>query len=174
MRNLLLALSISAAACGARAPRTTMPPVYACDDTTIVPNGKSLEIREPNATLDAEHTGPATLGWHDGEGDHYVAWPQSPVEVSAVEFVVPFDPHSDPIERRVYDTSSGTSKADWRLIRRQVCSARDGDSEVLARYVTGDSLDKIASDLALGNRDEARELVHHAMLALQRRYFRDR
>jgi len=154
MRNLLLALSISAAACAARAPQSTMPYVYACGDTNVVPDL-------------------AKLGWHDGDGNHYVTWPHSPVEVSAVEFVAPSDRRADAIEN-VYDTSSGTSKADWRLVRRQVCTARGGDSEVLARYAIGESLDKIASDLSLGNRDEARELVHHAMLSLQRRYFRDR
>jgi hypothetical protein len=173
MRNLLLALSISAAACGARAPRSTILPVYACGETSLVPHGKSLEVREPTASLTAFGSASPKLGWHDGDGDHYVSWPQSPVDVSAVEFLVPSDPREDAVEN-VYDTSSGTSKADWRLVRRQVCTARGGDSEVLARYAIGESLDKIASDLALHNRDEARELVHHAMLSLQRRYFRDR
>ncbi len=173
MRNLLLALSISAAACGARAPRSTLPLEYACGETSLVPRSNALEVREPIASLGSSDIAAPKLGWHDAEGDHYVSWPQSPVDVSAVEFVVPPDPRQDAIER-VYDTSSGTSKADWRLVRRQVCTARGGDSEVLARYVIGESLDKIAADLALGSRDEARELVHHALLSVQRRYFRDR
>jgi len=156
MRNLLLALSLGAAACGARAPRTTLPVQYSCGDGSVAPDVAATK-----------------LGWHDADGDHYVSWPQSPVDVSAVELVVPADPRQDAIER-VYDTSSGTSKADWRLVRREVCTARGGDSDVLARYVIGESLDKIAADFSLGSRDEARELVHHALLAVQRRYFRDR
>jgi hypothetical protein len=173
MRHLLLAFSLGAAACGARAPRTTLPAEYSCGEISVVPRGASLEIREPTASLDSAARSAAKLGWHDDDGDHYVTWPHSPVDVSAVEFVVPSNPLQDATES-VYDTSTGSSKADWRLVRRNVCIARGGDSDVLARYVKGESLDDLARELALEDRGEARELVHRAMVTLQRRYFHDR
>jgi hypothetical protein len=133
--------------------------MYACGDTAIARSGDAI--------------GGTRLGWRDDDGDHFVAWPVSPVDIDAVEIVVPSDPRMDAV-RRVYDTSKGTSKADWRLVGRQVCTAKGGYSDVLARYLRGESLDQLARELALGNRDDARDAVHAAMLALQRRYYRDR
>jgi hypothetical protein len=133
--------------------------MYACADTAIARNGDAIAGTR--------------LGWHDDEGDHFVAWPLSPIDVDAVEIVVPNDPRMDAV-RRVYDTSKGSSKADWRLVRRQVCTAKGGYSDLLARYLRGESLDQLAHELALGDRDDARDAVHEAMLTLQRRYFRDR
>jgi hypothetical protein len=159
---LLLLLAVAAAsACAARASHPTLATTstYACGDAAMTRSGNAI--------------GSTRLGWHDDEGDHFVAWPLSPVDVEAVEIVVPNDPRQDAV-RRVYDTSKGTSKADWRLLERQVCTARGGYSDVLARYLRGESLDQLANELALGNRDDARAAVHTAMLALQKRYYRDR
>jgi hypothetical protein len=47
-------------------------------------------------------------------------------------------------------------------------------NDVLARYAHGESLDKIAAELQLGDRDAARDAVHQAMLSLQKRYYHDR
>src|SRR5262249_50045888 len=47
-------------------------------------------------------------------------------------------------------------------------------NDVLARYAHGESLDKIASDLQLGDRDAARDAVHQAMISLSKRYYHDR
>src|SRR5512135_3748576 len=161
MRNLLLvtAFSISAAACAARAPQTTMPREYTCGDAAVVPHGNRLEIREASASLDGGITQSARLGWRDGSGDHYVAGPMSPVDVSAVEFIVPGDGQRD-ATKRIYDTSSGTSRADWRLVKAETCTLRGGDSDVLEHYAKGETLDEIARDFALADRDEAREIVH--------------
>jgi hypothetical protein len=49
-----------------------------------------------------------------------------------------------------------------------------GEAAVVARYMQGESLDQLASDLALADRDQARDVVHHAMIDLQKRYFHDR
>lgn len=48
-----------------------------------------------------------------------------------------------------------------------------GEAAVVARYMQGESLDQLASDLALADRDQARDVVHHAMIDLQKRYFHD-
>lgn len=45
---------------------------------------------------------------------------------------------------------------------------------VLSRYASGESLDQIAVDFRLGDRDTARDVVHDAMISLNKRYYRDR
>jgi hypothetical protein len=174
MRNLLLIVSIGAAACGAaRAPRTTLPREYMCGDADVVPHADRLEVREANASVGDAMSAPAKLGWQDGSGSHSVVGPRSPIDVAAVEFVVPEDGSADAV-KNLWDTSRGTSTADWRLVRREVCTLRGGDSDVLARYARGATLDDIAKELSLSDRDAAREALHRAMLQLQRRYFADR
>jgi hypothetical protein len=173
MHKTLFAFSITAAACGARAPQTTLPVEYACGQAAVVRHDKMLELRERSASLVGVGTSAAKLGWRDDAGEHFVTWPVSPTDVEALEFVLPWDPRQDATER-FYDTSTGTSTADWRLVRREVCTARGGYTDALSRYIRGESYDQLAADLAHGDRDEARELVHHALIALQRRYFRDR
>ena len=156
MRQLLVLAALASACAPHAAVHTTIPAQYTCGDITVA------------APFDGTR-----LGWHDDAGDHYVAWPQTPVDVEAVEIVVPNDPRQDAV-RRVYDASKGHSTADWRLIRRQVCPAKGGYSDVLARYLRGESLDDLAHELALGDRDHARDVVHQAMLTLQKRYYHDR
>ena len=174
MRNILLVVTVFTAACAApRATTSTLPHEYACTDGSVVPHGNRLEIREQNAALDGGMTVSARLGFRDDAGDHYVSGPHSPVDVSAVEFIVPGDGRSDATKNQ-YDTSAGTSRADWRLVKAETCTMRGGDSEILAHYIKGESLDDISRDFALGDRDSAREIVHRAMLQLQKRYFRDR
>jgi hypothetical protein len=51
---------------------------------------------------------------------------------------------------------------------------RDVQDRVLAQYAHGASLDAIAADFRLGDRAAARDVVHDAMLALQKRYYADR
>lgn len=173
MRNKLLLLSFSAAACGARTPRSTLPVEYACGDVALVTHGKSIEVREQTASIAGGAISSAALSFRDDTGDHFVNWPQTPIDVSAVEYVVPTDPLDDATER-IYDTSAGTSRADWRLVRRQVCTARGGYNDALARYLKGESLVDVAHDLELGNKEQARDLVHHAVISVQRRYYGDR
>lgn len=173
MRNLLLVSLLGATACGARAPRVTLPVEYTCGDSSIVRRDDRLDVREPSATTAGLRSGAARLGWRDDAGEHFVTWPMSPTDIDAIEFVVPADPRLD-ATMRVYDTSTGNSTADWRLVRRDVCTARGGYNDALARYLRGESYDQVAAELQLGDRDEARDLVHRGMLALQRKYFRDR
>lgn len=51
---------------------------------------------------------------------------------------------------------------------------KDTQDRVLAQYARGESLESLATDFRLGNREAARDVVHQAMLALQRRYYQDR
>ena len=51
---------------------------------------------------------------------------------------------------------------------------KDTQDRVLAQYARGESLDSLAADFRLGDREAARDVVHQAMLALQRRYQQDR
>ena len=47
-------------------------------------------------------------------------------------------------------------------------------NDVLSHYAQGESLDKIAADFKLGDRDAARAAVHQAMISLQKPYYHDR
>ena len=154
MRKYLLLLVVGASACAARAAHPTLAArsTYTC-------GGRAL-------ALDA-----ARVGWHDEAGDHFVAWPVSPTDVEAVEVVVPGDPREDAV-RSVYDTSKGSSRADWKLLTREVCPAKAGYSDVVARYLRGESLDQLASELAL-DREDAKAAVRTGMLALEKRYYHD-
>ena len=51
---------------------------------------------------------------------------------------------------------------------------KDTQDRVLAQYARGESLEALATDFRLGDREAARDVVHQAMLALQRRYQQDR
>jgi hypothetical protein len=52
--------------------------------------------------------------------------------------------------------------------------SRDTQERVLAQYARGESLDTLATNFRLGDRGAAREVVHQAMVALQKRYYQDR
>jgi hypothetical protein len=166
MRDLLLILTLGATACTARASRSTLPVQYSCGDVAVTRDVTGLHIgNEPAANR-------IRLRWSDSSGDHFVASPQSPSEAAAIEVVVPTDNRADATER-VYDTSTGTSMADWRLLKLQVCTAHGGYTDALTRFAKGADFDQVANDLSLG-RNEARGLVHRAMLDLQRRYYANR
>ena len=166
MRNILILFLIGASACAASAPKTTIPVQYACRDTSVTRDPSGLRIND-------DVTKSTKLGWSDATGDHYVMWPVSPTDVEAVEFVVPNDPRLDATER-FYDTSKGASIADWRVVKRDVCTAHGGYTDALGRFINGATVADLANDLTHGDRDQARNLVHDALLTLQRRYWKDR
>ncbi|HTR53279.1 MAG TPA: hypothetical protein VMJ10_21435 [Kofleriaceae bacterium] len=147
-------LSAVLAACAPHAAHPVIPNQYACGDLAIV--------RDARGIAPAGSTGTTRLGYSDDDGDHYVSWPVSPIAVEAVELVVPADPRQDAV-RSVYDTSKGSSRADWRLVTRQICTAQGGYSEALARYARGAALDAVG-----------RDSVHRALIALEHRYIQDR
>jgi hypothetical protein len=51
---------------------------------------------------------------------------------------------------------------------------RTGDDALIARYLQGETLDELANELKLGDRDEARGAVHRAMQGLRKRYYTER
>jgi len=164
MRNTLLVLVVGASACAARAEVPTIPVQahYTCDNTAVERAGNTIVLARG---------GRNKLGWHDSDGDHFVAWP-APTDVETTEYLFPADRRADAFQR-TYDTSQGTSRADWRLVKSDVCKAAGGYSDVLSRFLSGQSIDDLSRDLSL-DRDEARNLVHDALITAQRRYFRDR
>jgi len=166
MRNFLMfAVIAGASACAARAPQPTVPTSYACGEQEVTRLGDKLTVAHADAA-------PARRGWHDDEGDHFVTWPISPTDVEAVEYVVPSDRRADAVQR-FYDASKGTSTADWRLVRREVCTAQGGYNDALARWMKGATLDEVASSLSLSDRDEARTMVRSALMKLQKKYAKE-
>jgi hypothetical protein len=175
-RFLLIAIAF-ASACASHPQRTTTPVRYACGDTVVFRAGERLTVdvrtaAASTAPVDTQRLGPAQLGWSDDDADHFVTWPQATTDVEAIEYVVPHDNRRDAVEKR-YDASAGYSSSDWRLLDKRVCRAEGGYNDVLARWMNGDSLDKVASDLDL-ERAAARQLVRKALAQLQKQYFRDR
>lgn len=168
-KQLLLVLIVSgAAACAGRTAPTTlnqpsMTSTYACTS--------HLVKREAGNVFAGADTRLA-LAFQDGAGDHFVAWPESPTTTRAVEYVMPDDQRADAIER-IYDTSRGQARADWRVIDENVCVVRGGYSDAFNRFAAGSSMDDIAKDLGLGNRLEARKLIKEGMRAATVRFHRE-
>ena len=164
MRNILLLVLAGASACAARGSQPTFPTSYACGEQQVERSGDTLRVNQNVLGV--------RRGWHDAEGDHFVAWPISTTDVEATEIVIPGDRRADAVQR-VYDTSKGSSTADWRLVRREVCTAQGGYNDALARWMKGASLDDVAAQLSLTDRDEARTMVHQALMSLQKKYAKD-
>ncbi|MEO8699056.1 MAG: hypothetical protein ABI867_03400 [Kofleriaceae bacterium] len=166
MRKLMFLSVCVLGACAGRVQSTTLAPMkttYSCNGRSIHHAGDSVMAAEAQLAV----------GWRDDEGKHYVAWPTRTTTMEAVEYVIPSDTRQDAIER-VYDTSQGTSRVDWRMVTQSVCTASGGYNDALARFATGKSFDQVARDLELSDKGEARELVHTALLRLQKRYYKDR
>jgi hypothetical protein len=163
MRQLLL-LALATSACVAHPKRPAVPTEYACSDYSLVRNG--AEMKSTTTGLISK------LSWRDADGEHFVAWPQTPTDRDAIEIVVPVDPMQDATQRN-YDTTFGSSTADWRMTHKQVCTARGGYNDILVRYVKGETLDHLAEALSLDSRDDARVLLRMALTNVQRRYLRD-
>lgn len=170
-RSLLLAITLATSACASHPQRTSLTVRYSCGDTTVTRTGTSLTIGIENAAVIP--TAPAQLGWSDDTADHFVTWPHAATDVEAVEYVVPYDRRKDAIVKH-YDASAGYASSDWRLLDKKVCRAQGGYTDALARWMNGDSLDKVAKDLSLEDRSHARSLVHKALSQLQKQYFADR
>lgn len=143
-----------------------MPVQYTCGDRAIVHDGDVLQV-------DGGRHATTPMSWRDDRGSHFLIRPMSPTDVDVVEYLVPDDPHLDASET-VFDSTEGTSSVDWRLVKRQVCVARGGYNDALVRYVNGATVAELADNLTSGDRDEARDLVRHALRALQHRYYSDR
>lgn len=168
--QLILSLVVvGAAACAAQPSRTTLtnPTIakdaYACNDRMVVRDSHQVFAGSDERL---------SLGWQDGDGDHFVAWPASPTAMETVEYVMPADPRDNALQR-VYDTSKGKSRADWRMVKENVCTAKRGYTSALAMFAEGKSFDQLATEMDLSKKD-ARKLVHDAMITVQKRFYRDR
>jgi hypothetical protein len=167
--NSLLFISLAgvmATACAGRAhtnnPMANKTLMYACDGNRTIAKS-AVGVRTSNSDA------PLTAGWHDDNGSHYIAWPTAATTMETVDYFIPDDDRSDAMER-VYDTSGGTSRADWKLLRSSVCTANGGYSDALARFAGGKSFDQVAKELDV-KKSDARELVHQALVSLNKRYY---
>jgi hypothetical protein len=166
MRKLFLVALVGASACAARSSsRPTMPVHYSCGDNAVTRTGIEMRGSEKPGEV-------SRLSWSDDSGEHFVTWPLSPTDRTATEFVVPSDPRQDAVQH-TYDTTFGSSTADWRLVDKQVCTAQGGYSDVLARYMRGESIDELTRDVGLSSRDETRAVLRKALVTLQKRYWRE-
>lgn len=170
MRKTTILLLATLSACAAQQRRTNVLEAkgrYECGDVVLHRDGERL-----TASVDA-HRGsltPTPLSWSDDDGDHFVSFPNAVTDVETVEYLLPHDPRADAIERR-FDTSKGSSTADWRLTQQRSCRACGGYSDAFARWASGSSLDDITASLSLESRAEARALVHRALLSFNKRYY---
>jgi len=155
MRNTIFVaiLASSVVACAAHTSRSTTPARYACDDVSLVATGDALAVMPHDARGDVV----ASVDWADDSADHFVT--------RGVEYVIPRDARAD-AQAVVY---AGPSHA--RMARRDSCTAERGYTRALALFARGKSLTDVATTLQLSGAPEARDLVHDALLALQRRYF---
>ena len=167
---ILSLVVVGAAACAAQPARTTLSTssskateTYACNDQMVVRDSQAVFAGSDERL---------TLGWQDGDGDHFVAWPSSPTKMETVEYVMPSDPRDNALQR-IYDTSKGKSRADWRMVKESACIAKRGYTSALSMFAEGKSFDSVATELDISRKD-AEKLVHDAMMTVQKRYFRER
>jgi len=163
MRSFLVLVLVGASACAGRAARSTLPTEYTCGDIVVHRDANGI------SAVGSEGT---PMSWRDDDGAHYVSFPLGTTDLEAVEYVIPDDPHADAV-RRVYDTSRGSSTADWRVVTRHTCMARGGYTDALARFMNGETIDQVQVDLSMADRDEARGLVYRAIKRLQKRYIHE-
>jgi hypothetical protein len=165
---LLLSLVAGAAACAGRPAPTTlnqasMTAQYACDS--------HLVTREAGKVFSGADTRLA-LAFQDDAGDHFLSTPESPTSMKAIEYVMPDDARADAI-RRIYDTSRGQSRADWRVVDENVCVVKGGYTDAFHRFASGSTMDDVANALGLEDRIEARKLIKEGMRAAQVRFHRE-
>jgi hypothetical protein len=164
MRKLIL-LALVTAACTPRPKAPTKPTEYVCSNYSLMRDGSEVKATDGNFV--------GRLSWRDDSGEHFVAWPETPTDREAVEIVIPADARQDALHR-TYDTTFGSSTADWRLKTKQNCTARDGYSEILTRYIRGESLDQLTASLSLESNDQTKMLLRRAMASVQHRYYYER
>ena len=161
MRNILLVVLVAASACapkGAAVPTIQVPAHYSCSGVAIERAGGMLLVGQ-----DVRNR-----GWSDAEGDHFVKWPLATTDVDLTEYLIPADIRKDAMVR-TYDTTAGTQRADWRLVKSDVCRVEGGYSDILMGFL-GQSLDDLSQRYKI-SRDEVSSIVHDALLSAQRRYY---
>jgi hypothetical protein len=97
--------------------------------------------------------------------------PQSSVGSSTVAYIVQPDVRREAPAR--VNSASGTTSTSGGARRRDAVAANRGSDNALVSYLQGESLTELAHDLALHDKDQARDLVHHEMISLHQRYLLD-
>lgn len=162
MRNMLLLVIVTASACAARPPRSTFNAEYSCGNSQMVRDGGAVRMGAAETRL----------AYSDDVGDHYINLPLAPTDRTTTEFVIPVDRKEDAIQRE-YDTTRGPSTADWRLVDKRTCMVRGGHSEVVARWMAGETIDTVAKELSM-DREQAKHEIRQALMSAQTRYWRER
>ena len=98
------------------------PRAYDCKDGVVIPVGGQLAVGDERARLER----------HARDGDHYVM----DREGARFEYIVPADPREDV---RMWAEDG----------ERDVCTARGGHSDLLGRWIRGDSVAEIATALGV-------------------------
>jgi hypothetical protein len=109
------------------------PRTFACKDAVATPTGGALQIGERQARFDRR----------DADGDHFVL---AGDDGSSTEYVMPADPREDLL---VWTDRGG----------EDTCAVRGGHSDVLARWIRGESVDEIAASLAVAPDDVRWKLI---------------
>ena len=128
---------------------------YACGDDQVVHDGRGVFSSRESMQIG--------MGWRDDEGDHFVEWPRRTTTMEALEYVIPADGSARAIAR-VYDTSKGGSRVDWRLKHKTLCTATGND-------VAFDDAGRAGSvRTSIG----ARTAIEHALVNSEKRYTAER
>jgi hypothetical protein len=146
MRNpaiVVSLLAVVASACaGRQTVRRTITAHYTCDGHDVIRHGSTLHIDGGSVALLAS----------TGDDDRFVGTRDGrPVEYRL--------PHDVRVDGTLTDTAT-----------ERACVVRGGYNDVLVRWMRGESMDEIAMQLALGDREAAGDLIHDALRRLHRRY----
>lgn len=164
---VLLPLLVAGACAGRPASTTlngqTMTSTYACD---------SRVVKREAGSVFAGADSRLAMAFQDTAGDHFVAFPETPTSTRAVEYVLPQDHRADAIER-IYDTTRGQSRADWRVVDENVCVVKGGYSDAFFRFASGSTMEDVASALGLPDRTSARKLIKEGMRSASVRFHRE-
>ena len=144
-------MGVVVAVSGCAGQRHPHAPSYTCGDTVVAPladdgGAPALavgDIRAPRAG-------------HDRDGDHFVVADGG----RRVEYVVPDDPREDTL---VWALGAGGERQMHGL-----CTARGGHTDLLARWVAGQSLAEIGNDLGL-EPEQVRTRIQRAIQWMRRR-----
>lgn len=142
---LLITALVSLSGCAAR--QTSRQAAYACPSGTVVPadgSGSALVVGGRMAALSTT----------DGAGDHYTMVHGDSVR----DYVLPRDEREDAL---VWETGNGGHK----LIER--CTASGGHTDVLTRWLEGESLAEIGHSIG-ADEAEAKRRLRRAIIWMNR------
>jgi hypothetical protein len=143
MRPLVLVALLAACAARYRAPTTPLD--YDCGDHQLIREGEFLS----GAPIGRLQLTPQDDGLVGSTGDR--------------TYEVPFDPREDAVEHVIARERRG----------QQVCRVRGGYTDMLVRWLGGESIDQLAHEETGGDRDAAYARIRQGMFRQQSRLRRE-